>query len=170
MNDLHAAVLLESARLLLEPLTIQHAEEMIEVLAEPALYEYTGGEAPSAQELTERYARQTAGRSVDDEQVWLNWIIRRRDSGEAIGFTQATLTRTDEAVVADIAWVVAPQHQGNGFASEAASTMCRWLGRQGTEQFVAFINPANRPSVGVARNLNMHVTDVMIDGEDRWES
>ncbi|MFT0846946.1 GNAT family N-acetyltransferase [Actinomycetaceae bacterium L2_0104] len=168
MNEWPTAELLESRRVSMEPLTIRHAGEMAEVLEEPALYRYTGGHAPSTEELTERYARQVTGRSADGRQGWLNWVVRRRDSGEAIGFTQATLTREGEAVVAEIAWVVNPRHQRNGFASEAAVTMRAWLRSRGIERFVAFIAPSNQPSISVARNLSMRASGLEVDGEDLW--
>ena len=169
MNDWPTAELLESGRVLMEPLTIRHAGEMAEVLADPVLYRYTGGRAPSAEELTERYTRQVVGRSADGRQGWLNWVIRRRDSGEAIGFTQATLTCERGTVAAEIAWVVNPRHQRNGFASEAAVAMHEWLRSRGIERFVAFIAPANQPSISVARKLSMRATGLAVDGEDRWQ-
>jgi len=43
-----------SARLLLEPLSVEHAPSMVEVLAEPSLYDYTGGNAPSLELLADR--------------------------------------------------------------------------------------------------------------------
>ena len=43
-----------SARLLLEPLSVEHAPLMVEVLAEPSLYDYTGGNAPSLELLADR--------------------------------------------------------------------------------------------------------------------
>ena len=63
---------LNTERLALEPLTIDHAAEMVAVLADPALYEFTGGEPPGEAELTARYARQTSN------PAWLNWIVRER--------------------------------------------------------------------------------------------
>jgi len=50
-----------SERLLLEPLAVDHAAGMVDVLADPSLYEYTGGEAPSLDLLDGRYAAQTVG-------------------------------------------------------------------------------------------------------------
>ena len=45
----------------LEPLTVEHAEAMAAVLADPALYAVTGGEPPTTEELRARYARQVLG-------------------------------------------------------------------------------------------------------------
>lgn len=168
--DWPAAALLMSDRLLLEPLSPGHAKEMAAVLAPPALYEFIGGEPPSVDQLRSRYARQSAGRSQDGSQGWLNWIVRRTDSEEAVGFVQATLERDSEGMVADVAWVITPDHQGRGFAPEAATAVRTWLARRGVTRFVAYISPENRPSIAVARKLRLHLTDTVVDGEDRWES
>jgi hypothetical protein len=42
-------------RLLLEPLAVRHAAPMVEVLAAPELYRFTGGRPPTLPELTERH-------------------------------------------------------------------------------------------------------------------
>ena len=44
-------------RLRLEPLSVDHAAPMVAVLADPSLYEFTGGSAPGLTELPDRYAR-----------------------------------------------------------------------------------------------------------------
>lgn len=157
-------------RLSLEPLTPNHAIEMVDVLAAPALYEYTGGQPPSLPELTERYVRQSAGCSPDGAQGWLNWIVRLRESGAAIGFTQATLSHAKVGLVANLAWLVSPRHQGKGYASESARSMGEWLKDRQIAHLVAFISPENRSSAGVARQLGMHRTSAKVDGEFRWET
>lgn len=170
MSDWPVAMDIASTRVLLEPLTPEHSVEMVEVLAAPELYEYIGGTAPSGRELRQRYVRQAEGRSPDGTHGWLNWIIRRRDLGDAIGFTQATLTRTEAGLTGDIAWLVDTRHQGDGYASEAAQAMIAWLQEHHVVQFRADIAPENGPSVGVARRLGLHLTGISVDGEDRWAS
>ena len=116
-------VTLEGMRLKLEPLVVSDAAEMAAVLAEPALYEFTGGSPPSLEELRERYRLQAAGRSPDGSQEWLNWIVRLSDDGRAIGFVQATIVNGR----ADIAWLIGVPWQGHGFATEAARALVGWL-------------------------------------------
>ncbi len=155
---------------MLEPLTIEHAGEMVDVLAPSAIYDHIGGVAPTVTQLTERYKRQVVGHSGDGQEGWMNWIVRTQDSGEAVGFTQATLANKGGVVYANVAWVISPVHQGRGFATDAARIMCDWLRSQGVELLVANISPANVPSVAVARNLGLHATETITDGETRWES
>ena len=45
--------------LLLHPVVATDAAEMVEVLADQALYEFTGGEPPTRQDLEHRYRLQS---------------------------------------------------------------------------------------------------------------
>lgn len=158
-----------SERLVLEPLTVAHAASMVGVLAERSLYEYTGGVAPNLEELRSRYAAQSVGRSGDGS-CWLNWVLICRVSGDPTGFVQATVTRDGSALVADLAWVVAPSWQGKGIASEATLAMVGWLRSNGVGRFTAHIHPGHQASMNVAQNQALHPTFVESDGETRWES
>ncbi|PPF85231.1 GNAT family N-acetyltransferase [Subtercola sp. Z020] len=151
---------------------------MSRVLADPALYAFTGGELPSIAELTARYERQTAGRSPDGVETWLNWVVTDL-AGEPLGYVQATVTGAadgaggepvEEEGQAEVAWVVATSQQGRGYATEAALALVDWLRARGVTQFVAHIHPDHRASQAVARHLGLHPTATRVDGEDRWES
>ena len=48
-------------RLLLTPLCIADADEMVDVLADPRLHQFIGGRPATLQELRARYATLTAG-------------------------------------------------------------------------------------------------------------
>ncbi|MEO6827450.1 MAG: GNAT family N-acetyltransferase [Microbacteriaceae bacterium] len=162
-------------RVILEPLSIRHATEMVDVLADASVYAFTEGEAPSLARLESRYTTQTAGRSPDGSQQWLNWIVRRQDSDAAVGFVQATVERIaggaeNPTLVANLAWVVAPAHRGQGIASEATGAMIGWLRLHGVGSFAAFIRPNHFASIGVARNQGLHPTSIAKHGETRWES
>jgi len=164
--DWPAAEPIQTARLTLEPLRVDHAGEMCEVLGDPALYEYTGGKPPSLEDLRTQYAMQAVGRSPDGRHGWLNWIARDRETGAAIGTVQATL---DPGAGAEIAWIIGVAYQRRGFASEAAGAMVGWLRSQGVQTITAHIHPDHIASMGVARSLGLTATDVIVGGETRWE-
>ena len=153
---------LASARLLLEPLTVEHAPSMLAVLAEPSLYEFTGGSPPTQAELSARYARQSTGSSPDGSQRWLNWVVLLGE--KPIGYVQATVVRTE----AEIAWVISPAHQGRGLATEAATTMVDWLLAEGVTRLVGHVHPDHAASATVCERLGLRRTDVVEDGEVRW--
>jgi RimJ/RimL family protein N-acetyltransferase len=165
-----AAQPLRTDRLDLEPLRVGHAGEMVGVLADPALYAWTGGAPPTAGQLRERYARQAPGRSPDGRQGWLNWVLRLRDTGAAAGTVQATLAREDGATVAELAWVVGTAAQRRGYAREAASAVAAWLRGLGVDRLVAHVHPEHAASAAVARHLGMRATGVVVDGETRWST
>ena len=159
-----------SARLLLEPLSVEHAPAMVEVLADRSLYEYTGGEIPSLAVLEKRFAAQAVGRSDDGSKWWLNWVVIKRDTGRPVGYVQATVEDDGPTLVADIAWVVSPNWKGHGIASEATRAMVAWLRSHGVDRLTAHIHPNHRASIKVAQNQAFHETSSTKDGEIRWES
>ena len=151
---------LSSERLELEPLRVEHAHEMVAVLAATALYEFMGGDPPTEAELVARYVRQTR------RPGWLNWVLRLRATGEAIGTVQAT--QKDERT-AEVAWVVSPSFQGAGYATEAAAAAIDWLETEGIEVFAAYIHPDHIASNKVAERLGFVPTESIRDGETGWK-
>lgn len=153
-------------RLDLEPLHITDSAEMVEVLAEPTLYEFTGGEPPTLDALKSRYARQTEGSGRPGE-YWLNWIIRIRVENRPVGFIQATVVDNQ----AELAWAVGKPWQGAGIASEAARSVANWLTETGSRALTAHIHPQHRASAGVATAVGLHRTGVIDEeGEEVWSS
>ena len=162
----HDTTVLLTNRLVLTPLEPSDAFEMVDVLADSALYTFTGGEPPGFAQLDERYKSQVAGPSDPGEQ-WHNWIIRIADSHSAAGFVQATVTNDH----ADVAWVVGMHWQHNGIAREAAAAMCRWLRTRGIRRITAHIHPEHDASARVATACGLQPTgEVDDDGEVIWVS
>jgi RimJ/RimL family protein N-acetyltransferase len=157
---------ISTSRLELQPLRVEHADEMATVLADPDLYTYIGGSAPSVEALRARYERQVAG-SGDPDVSWCNWVIQLRGSGDLAGTVQATIS-TGDAPVAEVAWVVGTAWQGQGIASEAARALVTWLGQQSVRTVIAHIHPGHQASAAVAAAAGLAPTDESQDGETRW--
>jgi RimJ/RimL family protein N-acetyltransferase len=160
---------LETSRLDLEPLRVEHASELARVLDDPSLHRFTGGAPPTLEELRQRLERQTLGRSPDGRAAWLNWVVRERATARVVGTVQATV-KGGPIPTAELAWVVGAQHQGNGFAREAAATMATWLGQQGVLRLRANIHPRHHASIAVAEAIGLEPSGTIVDGESRWES
>lgn len=157
---------LPTGRLTLEPLEVEHADEMVSVLSNPALYDFTGGEPPTGDALVSRYRAQVAGSGRQGEQ-WHNWIMRRTDTDEVIGFVQATVVDG----VADIAWLVGVEHQRQGFAVEAVLAMIAELENRSVRRFAAHIHSDHRESQRVAAAVGLEFTGALDnDGEEIWLS
>ena len=168
-RDLPETPPLAGRRSNLEPLRVGHAEELAPLLDDAGLHTFTGGQPATVAELRDRYRRQTTGRSSDGSQRWLNWVVRRRADGRAVGTVQATVSDSENGLAAEVAWVIATPHQGHGYAREAAATMVAWLRGQGVATIAAHVHPGHRASQGVARALRLTPTGTVVDGEIRWQ-
>ncbi|WP_425842003.1 GNAT family N-acetyltransferase [Streptomyces fractus] len=145
------------------PLRAEHADEMADVLADPALHTFIGGTPDTAPELRARYRRMLAG-SPDPDVAWLNWVVQLRDEERLVGTVQATVRDG----VAEIAWVVGTRWQGRGIATEAARALAAWLGERGARTLVAHIHPEHHASAAVATACGLAPTDEWQDGEVTW--
>jgi enoyl-CoA hydratase/carnithine racemase/RimJ/RimL family protein N-acetyltransferase len=161
---------LESGRLVLEPLRVEHADELAPVLGDAALHEFIGGEPPTRDELSRRFERQVRGCSPDGGERWLNWVVRLRSSGAAVGTAQATVRPDAGGDSADLAWVIGSEYQGQGLAKEAAGLMAAGLREQGVHGLRARIHPRHTASMAVARSIGLAPTTAIVDGEVQWQS
>jgi len=110
---------LTTDQLVLEPLTRDHAEAMYEVLRDPELFTYLDhGPPPSAEHLRGVYEELEARVSPDGSQLWLNWAVRPRGAAP-VGFVQVTVAGAD----AWVAYVLAREYWGRGFAAEATQAV-----------------------------------------------
>jgi RimJ/RimL family protein N-acetyltransferase len=158
----------QTARLDLEPLLATHAAELAPVLDDPALHEFTGGTPLDTAALTARYTRLTARRAPDGGQHWGNWVIRVRETGQAVGTMQATLPAGGPAAgLAEVAWVLARAAQGRGYATEAASSLVGRLAADGWT-VLAHIHPGHLASQRVAAAAGLSRTSAMHNGEFCW--
>lgn len=156
---------LRTARLDMEPLSREHAREMFPLLADPGLYEFTGGEGPASEEkLISSYTFLEGRRSPDGREIWLNWALRLRETGALTGYAQSTVTRER----AYVAWVVGSHWQGRGLATDAAVAIVNWLEEKGAPEIRACVHPQHRASQRVAANAGLSRTDDLEDGEEVW--
>ena len=158
--------IITTERLSLAPLTVEDADEMITVLDDARMYEFTGGRPPSLDQLRERYRRLAVGQSADGSQQWLNWIVRLAADDVAVGVMQATVVAAGTA--ADVAWEVGVPWQGLGIASEAAGAVVEWLLAQGVDAITACIHPDHQASGRVAERAGLSPTSEHVDGETVW--
>ncbi len=163
-----AAERFATPRLDLMPLRPEDADVMVDVLADPRLYAFTGGVPPSLEELRLRYERQTVGRSAGGTETWLNWIVRMRPGGEAIGFVQATISWSGVEQAADVAWVIGVPWQGHRYATEAARAVVDWLVASGVTDVTAHVHPDHVTSASVASAAGLAPTQKLEDGERVW--
>ena len=158
----------QTGRLDLEPLLATLAAELAPALEDVALHEFTGGTPLDAAALTARYTRLAGRRSPDGRQHWGNWVIRLRETGRAVGTLQVTLPADGPAAgLAEVAWVLARDAQGHGYAKEAASSLVARLAADGWT-VLAHIHPGHLASQRVAAAAGLARASVMHNGEFCW--
>ena len=147
---------LSAPGLTLEPLSVAHANAMFPVLAEPKLYQYLDDPPPpSVEHVRDAYARLERRLSPDGTQKWLNWVLRL-DSGELIGFVQATVVAPDRAWVA---YLLSSKHWGRGHARSSTTAMINHLiGVYGCTEFLATVEAENRRSVALLETLSFRLS------------
>lgn len=94
-------------RLALRPLTVEDAPAMVSVLADPSLYEFTGGRPPTPDQLTRQYTAQVRGRSA--EIVWVIGAPWQRQ-GNATEATGLLLRHLAERGVTEVLAHIHPDH------------------------------------------------------------
>jgi len=164
MTVADAEKVLETPRLLLEPLVPSHATLLYSPLSAAQLYTFIPQEPPvSAVSLRARYATLSARRSPDGREMWLNWALRRRDTGAYVGTMQATV-RADRTAM--LAYMISVPSQGQGYAFEGAARVLTHLFddyRVGV--VMAEIDTRNAASIRLVETLGF-VRVAMVTGAD----
>lgn len=170
MTELEIAPI-ETARLSLEALEVDHAAEAAVTFADPALHEFIGSRPLSASELASRYARLILGPDPANFDIWFNWMMRDRHLGALVGTVQATVkVAPNEKPSAQLAWVVGTDYQRRGYAKEAAAGMARWLKTSGIDSLNAHIHDGHLASEAVARSIGLRPSQTFEDEERLWTS
>lgn len=162
---------INTSKLQLEPLSINHAKEAAITFADPKLHKFIGGKPATVTELSKRYAKLESGHSLDGKQLWFNWMLRNTMSKNLVGTVQATVENPKNAnVYATIAWVVGKQFQNKGYAKEATQAMVVWLKNKNINTLQAFIHPNNKASETIAKYVGLQKTETTHEGEFLWKN
>lgn len=163
------AAIITTERLVLVPLQAEDADELCDLLYDDRLHEFIGGRPESRLELHDRFVLLAAG-SPRSGETWMNWVVRRRFDSEAVGTVQATVRIVDGREVARLGWMIGLEWQNQGYASEAAVALVKWVRRQGVEDIGANIHPDHEASATVATRAGLHQTEEEFDGERVWRA
>jgi [ribosomal protein S5]-alanine N-acetyltransferase len=143
---------ISTLRLLLQPLTAAHAELLFGVMQDHALYAFIATPYPTDLEFyRQRLKTLCKCTSADGEEQWLNWTLRLRVDGAAIGYIQATVFADRTA---EIGYVIGVPFQRNGYATEALTLLCSHLHMAyAADAVFANVKLANLPSVALLQKL-----------------
>lgn len=128
---------------------------MLAGLCEPDAYKFIPQEPPASVEgLAERYRSLVKGKSPDDCEIWLNWVVRRQDD-DYVGFIQATMR--GDAATALIADHIFPSSWQQGYGREAVAAMLHYLIEAfDVHSVLAFMDTRNLASSRLVEALGFH--------------
>jgi RimJ/RimL family protein N-acetyltransferase len=137
---------LETTRLVICPLARRHITEFTRYRNIPTVARY--------QDWTLPYTRDLAHELVDEMEIlrrptpgrWVQLAIEH--DGDLVGDFAVWIDDAEE--LAMVGYTVAPEHQGHGYAVEAATAVIEWLFRRTrVHRIAATIDPRNLPSARV---------------------
>lgn len=154
---------LSTRRMLLEPVTESHAEEVLDLFKDSELHRYVPFEPASIEATRARCARWASRKSPSGDELWLNWLAREQDSRVVIGHFQAGVK---EGGVASIGYLVARQFQGQDFACEGLESIFDFLSEQlAVQEIKAWVDTRNIASIRLAEQLGMKQSALIRDAD-----
>lgn len=153
MNEhLGTGMAIETSRLILEPLRVEHAELCFGHLADPELYVYVPQNPPaSIEKLAERYRHILTNAPAN--QIWLNWFGRAKKDDAFVCSVQATIDIAERSAM--LAYQTFAPNRQQGLAREACiAVMDHLVSRRHLVRFVAEIDTLNVASRKLLESLH----------------
>jgi RimJ/RimL family protein N-acetyltransferase len=141
--------MLTTDRLLLPPLTREHAADLVALYSDPEVARYVGGAT-----LTPETIPLQAERLSDEwrERGYGQSAVIDRATGAFVG--RAGLHYWPNWNEVELGYVLAATSQGRGLATEAGRAWIDWArAAPGIDSLIAVIDPRNTPSIAVAGRL-----------------
>lgn len=145
---------MRTARLTLRPLQANDVDIVLAYRNDPAIAEFQDWDLPVTREHVAAQVAKQDGWS--DVAPGARCNIGIEHDGELVGDLYAGLD--EHGGVAEIGFTLRTEHQGKGFAFEAASALVADLiERHGCHRIVAQLSPRNHRSARLLERLGMHV-------------
>jgi [ribosomal protein S5]-alanine N-acetyltransferase len=157
---------IETERLLLEPLDVSRLDEFVALTADPDTMRYSSSGGPFSRDVAEQNFAASLVR-LREHGFGRRWIVDK-ETGAGLGFTETKYfgescddVSPDEV---EIGWMLMPPAWGHGYATEAgAAVRDEAFGRLELESIVAEHHPANSASGRVMEKLGMEFERDVVD-------
>ena len=149
-SDAEQPPTLHTSRLVLEPITEVHASRLLALVSDDRLYEYQPHWLPNSfEELRERFAIYSTGRSRDGQHRQFNWVVRRTDDDADVGMVQVTFLKEPK-----IGYQTFVPYWKMGYAKEAVVAVLSCLKNQyGAKKVMTSVNAENVASIALLESL-----------------
>jgi ribosomal-protein-alanine N-acetyltransferase len=154
-----ALSVVETARLIGRLPALEHIDELAALLALPRIAETMwpgdlgGAGRPRSREQSASWLRRDIAHwELHDLGPWLAF---ERATDELVGRIGARVTLIEGAMEVELAWMVHPDHWGQGYAAELAAPARDLAYSRGLRSVVAITQPSNARSLRVMDKLGM---------------
>jgi len=145
---------LETPRLKLESYDDSHDEGLRVMDSDAGVMRYITGGIVKTPEETWEGIRRVQARWDKYNFSW--WAIREKSSGAIVGAACLQHLANVDGAPLEIGWRLVPEHNGKGYATEAAKAIVNYAAEQvGATYLVAVADPENIPSQRVMQRLGM---------------
>lgn len=150
------APLLETPRMRLAPLGLEHWEAYAAAWADPQLTAFIGGQPRGRQESWTKF---TQGVGLWPLFGFGYWAFEDKATGEFLG--NGGLARFERGIAElgdhpEAGWAFVPPAWGKGLATEAMAAIFGWADAHLAKEIRCIIDPANAASAHVAAKLGFH--------------
>jgi RimJ/RimL family protein N-acetyltransferase len=160
---------IETERLLLRKPCLEDAADLAVAYADPETVRFIGDGGTATLAEVEEGIEQWLER-------WESWgmslfSLERREDGRVLGRAGFLLWDPETWEVGgdetELGWLLAREHWGQGYATEAALALRDWaFDERGLGRLISLINPANVRSIGVAERVGeRYERDVEVGGK-----
>ena len=140
-------------RLSIEPLNLSDLDAFVSYRQDAEIARFQSWDTNYSAEQALELIESQAGVVLPLQGQWLQLAVHEQISGELVG-DLALHSQTDSQSVFEIGFTIASQHQGKGFASEAASRLMSFLFLEvGAEKIVANTDRRNTASIRLLVSL-----------------
>ena len=149
---------IRTERLAIRPLVATDAEAMAGYQSRPEVCRYIPYEPRGAEVIADRLADPAHNRSTIEaggETLWLGLTLAGSDDSTVIGDV-ILAWRSAEHRTAEIGYVLAPEHEGHGYVTEACRALLELaFDGLGAHRVVARLDARNEASAAVVRRLGL---------------
>ena len=146
---------IETPRLVIRPFTLDDLEPLAAIFAHPEVMRFIGDGPISEHETVEWLDRWMP---VVERTGYGHLAVTKRDTGAVIGRCGPVMRELPTGREIEISYLLAHEHWGCGYATEAAAGVRDHVfGELGQQRVVSLIAHGNHASEGVARRIGMVV-------------
>jgi RimJ/RimL family protein N-acetyltransferase len=140
---------LVTLRVSIEPLSLRDVDEFVRYRRDPKVARFQGWETTYSEDDAVRLIESHVGATIPAQGDWVQLAIHHRETGELLGdLGLHSVTESDSTF--ELGFTIAPEHQGLGYATEAASALIHHLFTEvGAAKIVATTDRRNGPSISV---------------------